>query len=160
MKRLISLLILFSLLLAGCGEKLKEPVTFYYVRAGYESDMTSIIDSELRESSGHRGDLSYLLALYFMGPADEELLSPLPEGTSIVSVSRSGASITLHLSDTSDSITDNQFTLACSCLTLTCLELTDAESVTIISGHRSVTMNADTMLLQDLTTANYTEESK
>jgi len=55
-------------------------------------------------------------------------------------------------------MTDAQFILACSCLTMTCLELTDAEHVTINSGDRSVTMSKSTLLLHDLTTGAKTEE--
>lgn len=149
MKRLLSLVLLLILLLTGCADRIREPVVFYYVRTGYEENMSAVLGAERREASGHRDDLSYLLALYLMGPTNEELHSPLPAGTRMFSAQRSGTSLTLYLSDTTDSITDIQFTLACSCLTMTCMELTDVESVTIHSGDRSITMDADTLLLQD-----------
>ena len=160
MQRLIATLLLLSLLLTGCADRLKEPVTFYYIRAGYDMDMSDVMGSEQREAAGHRDDLSYLLALYLMGPAEDELLSPLPHGTSILSAEQTGSTVTLHLSDTSESMTDAQFTLACSCLTMTCLDLTEATHITIISGDRSVTMNADMLLTQDLTTAAIPEDSQ
>lgn len=159
MKRLISIL-LTVLLLSGCTEQLKEPVSFYYVRSGYEEDMSNIIGTERREAAGHRGDLSYLMALYFMGPADEELLAPLPGNVHILSVTHKGQEVILHLSETDDSVTDAQFTVACACLTLTCLELTGAETVTIISGNRSVRLDEENLLLRDLPAAVITEESK
>ena len=160
MKRLFSLLLLIALFLSSCGDRLKEPVTFHYIRQGYAEDMSSVLGSEQREASGHREDLSYLMALYLMGPADDELLSPIPRGTSILSVKQEDHTVSIHLTDTDDSMTDAQFTLACSCLTLTCLEITDAEYVTINSGDRSVTMRADSLLLQDLTTGSQTEETQ
>ena len=86
------------------------------------------------------------------------VLSPLPQGASILSVEQTGSTVTLHLSDTFESMTDAQFTLACSCLTLTCLEIIDAEYVTIISGNRSVTLGKDSLVLLDLTTGAGTEE--
>ena len=159
MKRYFAMFLLIPLLLTGCGNRLKEPVTFYYIHSGYEVDMSSVLGSEQREASGHREDLSYLMALYLMGPADEELQSPIPSGVSIVSAEQKNNSIIVHLSESSDSMTDAQYTLACSCLTLTCLEITDAEYVTINSGDRSLTLRADSLLLQDLTTGNRTEES-
>lgn len=159
MKRYFAMFLLIPLLLTGCGNRLKEPVTFYYIRSGYAADMSSVLGSEQREASGHREDLSYLMALYLMGPADEELQSPIPSGVSIVSAEQKNNSIIVHLSESSDSMTDAQYTLACSCLTLTCLEITDAEYVTINSGDRSLTLRADSLLLQDLTTGNRTEES-
>lgn len=159
MKRLISIF-LAVLLLSGCTEQLKEPVSFYYIRSGYEEDMSNIVGVERREASGHRGDLSYLMALYFMGPADEELLAPLPGNTNMLSVALNGSQVVLQLSDTADSVSDAQFTVACACLTLTCLELTGAETVTIISGTRSVTLDEERLLLRDLSTAVLTEESQ
>ena len=159
MKRLISIF-LAVLLLSGCTEQLKEPVSFYYIRSGYEEDMSNIVGVERREASGHRGDLSYLMALYFMGPADEELLAPLPGNTNMLSVALNGSQVVLQLSDTADSVSDAQFTVACACLTLTCLELTGAETVTIISGTRSATLDEERLLLRDLSTAVLTEESQ
>ena len=160
MKRLIALFLLLILLMPGCANRIKEPVTFYYIRSVYDQDMDSIIHSETREASGHRQDLSYLMALYFMGPADEELQSPIPRGISLLSIEQTGQNVILKLSDTSHVMSDAQFTLACSCLTLTCLEITETESVTIVSGERSITMSADALLLQDLNTTAETEESQ
>ena len=160
MRRIAALLILLCLLLSSCGDRIKDPVTFYYIRDNYTEDMSAILGSEKREASGHREDLSYLMALYFMGPAEEKLHSPIPRGTSLFRAAQEGNTIFLQLSDTSDSMTDAQFTLACSCLTLTCLEITDAEYVTINSGDRSVTMGKGTLLLKDQITAAETEDNQ
>ena len=45
MKRLISLILLFGFLLSGCsmGERIKEPVTFYYIRENYQDDMGDVV---------------------------------------------------------------------------------------------------------------------
>lgn len=159
MKQLTAMILLCTLLLSGCGDTLKEPVTFYYLNSNYEEDMSPAIGSEQREAAGHRDDLMYLLALYLMGPAVEDLRSPLPRGTTLQSIEQHGANIILTLSDMSDSLADARFTMACSCLTLTCLDLTDATNITIISGDRSITLNANNLLLQDLITTD-TEESQ
>ena len=45
---------------------------------------------------------------------------------------------------------DAEFSLACACLTMTCLEFTDAESVTVISGSRSVTMDESLLTFSDI----------
>lgn len=153
MKRLTALLLLCALFLSGCADTLKEPVTFYYLNSSYEEDMSAPIGSEQRESSGHREDLTYLLALYLMGPAAEELQTPLPAGTRLLSAERSGSRITVTLSDCADTLSDARFTLACGCLALTCLEITEAKTITINSGERSLTLEADNLLLQDLVTA-------
>lgn len=159
MKRLTAILLLCSLFLSGCGNSLKEPVTFYYLSINYEEEMSPAIASEQREASGHRDDILYLMALYLMGPADEDLYSPLPKDTTIQSAEQHGTNVTITLSDIPNSMTASRFTLVCSCLTLTCLELTEATNVTINSGDRSITMSAEDLLLQDLITAG-TEDTQ
>lgn len=163
MKRFLSLLLIFCLVLSGCGilaERMREPVTFYYVRSGYDANMSQVIGSEERDAAGHRGELSYLLALYLMGPSQEGLRMPFPGSTRVLSVEREGGSITLELSDTGITLTDAQFSLACACLSLTCLNLTDAETVTILSAERSVTMSRDNLVLFDGSTPATAEETQ
>lgn len=150
MKRMSSLLVLFCFLLSGCnvlGERIKEPVTFYYVRTGYQEDMSQIIDSEIRESSGHQGDLSYLLALYSMGPSNDDLQSPLPRGTRITPTEHSEEGIVLSLSGAATEMTDAEFTLAAACLGLTCMELISEENITILLEDRSITVNSENLML-------------
>lgn len=164
MKRILCLILVFSLILSGCslfGERIKEPVTFYYVRSEYSYNTTdSILASEEREASGHREDLSYLLALYLIGPADDELVSPIPKGTRIYSAEQAEDTVFLTLSDTAATLTDSGFSIACACLSLTCLGLTGAEKVTITSGDRTVTMSADTLMLHDITTETQATEEQ
>lgn len=150
MKRLICLILLSCLLLSGCsiaGERIKEPVTFYYVRESYQKDMEQVIASEVREASGHREDLAYLLALYSMGPSTEELKSPLPRNTKIEPAERTEDSIELRLSDSVLTLTDADFTLASACISLTCMELTGVQQVTVVCGEKSITIQKDHLLL-------------
>ena len=161
MKRMLCLLLLLCMLLSGCGmfgERIKEPVTFYYLCAAYQEDLCCAISSEEREASGHTGDLSYLLALYLMGPSGEDLVTPLPRGTRIYSAKQEEYTVLLNMSDTSQTLTDAEFSLACACLTMTCLDMTDAEQVTITSGSRSATMHRDNLTLTDNSTATETTE--
>lgn len=150
MKRMICMLMLFCLCLTGCsatGDHLKEPVTFYYVRENYRKDMNPVIASELREASGHRDDLPYLLALYSMGPSKEELLSPFPRNTKIIPVARTENSIELSLTDSVLSLTDSDFTLASACIAMTCMELTGVQEVTVICSDRSISITKDNLLI-------------
>lgn len=159
MKRLFSILVL-CLLLCGCSHA-DETVKFYYVRGDYQSTLTDIIAFEERDASGHRNDLPYLLALYRAGPADDSLASLLPTGIQIQSVQNADGSIDLQLSDTSKTLSDSDFSLTCACLTLTCLDITDASTVNITSGPRSVTMNRSNLTLFDtITNTTVTEETK
>lgn len=153
MKRTISLILLMCLFLSGCsisGEWIKEPVTFYYVHESYQKDMQEVIASEVREASGHRNDLAYLLALYSMGPSTENLKSPLPRNTKIILTECTADRIELNLSENALTITDADFTLASACIALTCMELTDAQQVTIICNDRNIVIREDSLLLNNI----------
>lgn len=160
MKRLICLL--FCLLLSGCsmvGEWIKEPVTFYYVHANYQKDMEQVIVSEVREAAGHREDLSYLLALYSMGPSKDSYMSLLPRYTQIIPAERTSDAIVLKLSENALPMTDADFTLASTCLALTCMEISNVQQITVECGDRKVTINVDNLLLDDSNIHNSQEES-
>ena len=148
MKRLICIF-LSLLLLSGCGavgERTKAPVTFYYIREDYQKDMSEVIASEVREASGHRDDLPYLLALYSMGPSSEALLSPFPPSTRITPTEHTEAGVVLSLSEVPETMTDAQFTLGSACLALTCMELTDAAQITVTADGRSVTISKENIM--------------
>lgn len=158
--RILCLILSLSILLSGCGffgERIKEPVTFYYLCSSYQEDLCCVIASEEREASGHTGDLSYLLALYLMGPSNDEYVSPLPTDISIASQIDAGH-ILLELPDTAHALSDMEFSLACACLTLTCLEITNAEDVTILSGDRTKTLSHSTLTLYDTTSSPIASE--
>lgn len=162
MKRLISL-VLALLLLSGCGiigERIKDPVTFYYIRADYQKDMGEVIVSEIREASGHRDDLPYLLALYSMGPASDDLQAPFPANIRILPTEHTDAGIVLSLSDTLENMTDAEYTLGSACLALTCMELTNASQITVVSGGRSITINRDNIVTFETAHQKQVEETK
>lgn len=163
MRRAFCLILAVCLLISGCslsGERMREPVTFYYPRRVYQYGVEDgVIAAEQREASGHRNDLSYLLALYLIGPTDESLYAPLPRGVRFLKADQQDDTVTLELTDTTQSMTEAEFTLACACLTMTCLSITDAQSVTILSGSRTVTMSRDNLTLYDNST-EATEETK
>lgn len=162
MKRLISL-VLALLLLSGCGiigERIKDPVTFYYIRADYQKDMGEVIVSEIREASGHKDDLPYLLALYSMGPASDDLQAPFPANIRILPTEHTDAGIVLSLSDTLENMTDAEYTLGSACLALTCMELTNASQITVVSGGRSITINRDNIVTFETGHQKQVEETK
>lgn len=162
MKKHVVILLLFSLLLSGCsffGHRIMEPVTFYYLQANYTYGRNpGLIASEQREASGHLGDLSYLLALYLLGPAEEDHLSPLPPDTQITNVKYRGDTVSLNLIVSDDTLTEPELTLAYACLTLTCLDITDAQQVKITYQDQAVTMTRDMFTLTDNTNNNFTTE--
>ena len=149
MKRAFCVFLFFCMMLSACGnfgERIKQPVTFYYVRSQSQYFTNDgVIVSEEREASGHRNDLSYLLAIYLMGPIQEDHRSPLPEGTKLYTVSPGAESTEIRLSDLDDLLSDADYALACACLAKTCFGLTETEEVTIFSGERSLSLTADSM---------------
>lgn len=162
MKRFLSCILIAVLLLSGCGtsaERVRDPVTFYYMRANPEAlrNAESLFVGEVREASGHRDDLSYLMALYLMGPTAENLRSPIPRGTKVNGITLVENTVEISLADTERTMTDIEYTLACTCLSLTFLNLTNAQSVTVTSGERSITMGSNTLVLADRTPINETE---
>lgn len=168
MRRLTSLVLIAALALAlpGCSlvkDSVKDPIIFYYQRADFlYGETDSVIASETREASGHAGDLYYLLSLYLAGPLDEGLTCPFPRGTKLLSVQQEDNTLLLEISNTGDTLSASRFSLACACLTMTCLELSTAEEVTVTSGERSITMTRDSFLLSDGTAVPETtmEETK
>lgn len=153
MKRLIILLLLTCLLLSGCGRKgklLLEPVYLYYPKLEYGYGAAdSVIDYESMDGTGHMGDYPALLSEYFYDPVDEALVNPFPSGTKLLSAVVRGTDFRIRLTQEAAALMDANFTLAAACLSMTCFELTDCESVTVISGTKQVTILRDSWLLLD-----------
>ena len=163
MKRLTSVFLLFCLCLSGCsmiGERVKEPVTFYYIRENYQKEMDQVILAEVREAAGHRDDLLYLLALYSMGPVKEEAIAPFPRNTRIIPVARSEHSMEISLSDGVHTLSEAEFTLASACIAMTCMELTDVQEVTVICSDRRISISKDNLMLHSDMYQNPQEETK
>lgn len=163
MKRLILLILIICLCLSGCsslGERIKEPVTFYYPRSEYAYfSPDGVIVSEEREASGHKDDLNYLLVLYLMGPVQEGLQATLPTTTKILSLSDWNNELILQITSYDTTLADVDFSLACACISMTCFELTDYNTVTVKSGNRSISISRDSAILYD-TDTNYQEDNK
>ena len=147
-----------ALLIAVLGrtDQGKNTVTFYYVRSQYAyGTEDGVIGSEQRDITGHENDLDYLLALYLEGPLDSGLRSPFPgkSATRILSQQRRGDALQIQLTDMTKVMSDSEFTLACACLTRTCLGMTKVLAVQITSGPRSIRMNPTNLVLFDESTA-------
>ena len=168
MKRLTAalLLILTILSMTACAQEkeLVYPVAYHYLRAPLETgeiwhgDTDSVIAPEIREGDGHQEDLSYLLNIYLLGPLDRNYRSPFPVGTALESIVVDGTQATVVLSRQFANHNGIDLTLACACLTMTVMDLTGAESVTIsadgsqLDGKSSITMDRSSMILTDTAT--------
>lgn len=161
MKRIASAFVCFLLLLSlfGCAlEKpnIKEPVKFYYQRSSFAYHTEeSVIHAENREAAGHAADLAYLLSSYLIGPTEEGLISPFPAGTKLVSLQQQEHTILIELSDAVHTLSDSQFSLACACISLTCMELTDAQTVTVFNGNQTLSTSREQLLLFDESTVGF-----
>lgn len=165
MKRFAAVLLTLALLLSGCsvfGSRIEEPVTFYYVQTAYQyGSETPVIVTESREASGRMHDLPYLIRLYLTGPLEEGSESPLPRNVTLLSVGQTENTIEITLSDSAGELTDAEYTLACACLSLTCISITGAENVRISSADRTLTLSdADLMLIDQISQPEIVEETK
>lgn len=142
--------------LTACGKKSSSPVVFYYLDSAFQDNMVCPIASEEREVAGHQEDLRYLLSFYLMGPIDSGLRSALPRGTLLYTVSQEDSRLTIEISNTTALLSDAEFSLACACLSMTCMGLTQAEEVTVVSGSRSLTLSQSNLLLTDTVTPEET----
>ena len=154
MKRTLCILIcvIMLFLLAGCQAPDNNLVRFYYCRnpqSNFYFEEDSVIHAELRDLAGHRKDLQYMLGLYLAGPMDEDLITSFSKQTRLLSVQQEGDNILIELSDHTKALSDSDFSLFCACLTLTCMDFIQCQSVTVSSGDRTVAMNQSNIILQD-----------
>ncbi len=159
MKQILASILALALLLCLIGCR-KEPqqagIPFYYCAAqpSYSTGSTAISPEYRR---GVPQDSLFLaLEVYLGGPASEELRSPFPEGLTLAAATQQGSTVYLTLSRELADLTDLELTIACGCLSLTAMALTQAERVEIsavsglLNGQRSIVMDKNTLLLQDV----------
>ena len=157
MKRFLIILAAILAIILGAAfltpfREIQDHVTFYYAQSDFSyASPEGVIGAEIREVNGRCDDLPYLLALYLEGPLAPSLTSPFPgKGTTqILELERKDQVIEVKLSNLDVTMTDSQFSLACACLTKTCLGLTDAQAVKINSGSRCVTMDHHNLMVFD-----------
>lgn len=141
MKKMITAFLAFCLLLSlfGCGAESnpdEEAILFYYPRVTGEYEYGAsdgVISFEERDPAGHRNNLRYLLTLYLLGPVDESLVSPFPDGCQILDLKREEMEVTITFNSSLLTLKDMDLTLACVSLARTCFGLTDAQILRIIS---------------------------
>ena len=172
MKRIVCLL-LTALLFSGChyseSGDILAPVEFFYPR-NTDSFLYGAVDgvlaAEVREASGHVGDLNYLITMYLRGPQEENLRSPFPAGCRLEDVRSGGNVLCIILSGEFTELENTELTLACAALAKTCLPLSGMERLRIdaVSDKKTftITLNEDSLLLADYSAfeASPAEESE
>lgn len=163
MKRLLCLILVCTVALCfgGCKrptEAIDMPASFYYClpSESYET-IHMVISSETRESKAYNQDLQGLINLYLQGPQTEDLINPFPDSVHVESISRYDTNIEVILSSRFARLTGVDLTLACACLSMTLMEYTQCENVSIsvqnvsLDGNESITMTRDSLLLESIT---------
>lgn len=153
MKKTLSCILIACLLfsLYGCGFSGKTQAEFYYCRTDYQyGTEPGVIQQELRDITGHTKDLSYLISLYLAGPARDELELPFPANTRMLSVEYVTDTVIITLSDLS-ALSESRFSIGCACLAMTCLGLTNADYIHILSADRSITLTHNSLTIYDNT---------
>ena len=157
MTKYVAIFLSVLLLLSGCSHSTayEKPVTFYYCSAVYQYESgDSAIVAEIRESAGC-STLEEIMQLYLAGPDNVELVSPFPNGLRLISHHQEGETLYLLFSEELSQLSNLSLSMACGCITMTCLTLTDATQVTIeaneslLDGHKSITMGRDSLILSD-----------
>lgn len=153
MKKWTAAALMCLLLLSGCGRSGKplfDPVYFYYPRVEYEYGYSDgVITWEAMDGTGYMEDYQYLLGEFFSGPIDEGFYNPFPEGTELLNAWVEEDIFFLELSQEALALPEHQFNLGCSCLSMTCFELTPVRAVSFRCGEKSLTIPRGEYLLMD-----------
>lgn len=153
MKRIILLLLLLSLALSclGCQGGTEAEHAFYYLRTestiayGKEDALIAAESQDL----GPEMDPEDILRLYLNGPTEENLRSPFPKGTKLLSVTEESKALTLILSLEFSTLDGIQLTLAGACLTATCHDLTGIETIRVCSGEKTYNFTLSSFVFLD-----------
>lgn len=160
MKHFLALMLVLVCLLSLCGCKQKEPayqlpLSFYYPVAEMAYDPSgSAIAAQVREGKD-LANLEAMLKLYLNGPTDPAYANPFPQGLRLVELDMIEDTLYLTVSDELATLSGMRLTLACCCITMTCLDLTAATHVSIqaesalLGGNKTILMNRDCLLLLD-----------
>ena len=156
-RSLCCFLIIATLFLTACSNQQSQPIgtPFYYcaVQADYSSGSTAILEEYRQDVPSD--SLIAALELYVNGPQSPDLASPFPDGMQVISATQEGDTVYLTVSMELTTLTGLDLTMACGCLTMTSLALTDAQQVQIspiyglLDGQHTITMNKNTLLLHD-----------
>lgn len=153
MKRIVFLLLVLSLTLSclGCHGETESQYAFYYLRTdstiayGQED---ALITAHLPEL-GSGVELDTMLQLYLDGHMGENMRSPFPRGTYLLSVATENDTLKLVLSREFSTLDGIHLTLAGACLTATCRDLTDFEKIQVRSGDKIYDFDINSFVFLD-----------
>ena len=156
-KLILSVILVLSLLLAGCTAQKSESINFYYRAAQLNfGPEDSIVKPETRKEYFNHLAYNEIISCYLEGPTSTNLHTPFPEGTSLVSISTEQETASIVLSNPFSQLTGIDLTIACSCLSLTIGEITGCSKVQIsaqnalLDNKQSITININELSFTDL----------
>lgn len=171
MKRFLTIGIVVILLLSvvGCNkntENFSVPANFYYRRdtAAFFTD-DAVIKAEIRETEQCAGSIFDIMNLYFHGPISDKLLSPFPQGLTILDITQDHDVLLIELSDSFSNLDSLERMIAASCIFETLEDLTHCSMVEIRfsspDGKESnvITLSADDLHLIDSANENEIQSS-
>lgn len=150
MRRTLSLLLLLLFLLSGCGSSRSSGGYQLYFQTDPEaSTHGAAISSQSYSGKGEPG-VEELFSALMAGPTQKGLITPFPQGVTLVSWELSDGLLTLNLSEQYGGLADVTLTLADYCLVLTMSQIAGVESVQIQSdGHTYHSRSHQTMTAQE-----------
>lgn len=162
MKKLFVIILSVLLLVGICGCEKETPqpegIAFYYCVSELSFGIyDSTIAAEYRQGIA-KDNWAAILDVYLQGPKAEGLRSPFPVGLKTVATTMEQNTAYITVTEELASLSGLELTLACASLAMTCLELTGAETIVIsadgalLDGQKSITMDANTLLLLDTVT--------
>lgn len=137
MKKMVALtLALFLFLLcaacgAGSGDGEETAVKVYYAVRGRTQAERGLIDGVERSLPAEQDAVEFLLQELFRAPEREDLYSPYPTGTRVISVVQREGRVILRLSDAYAELSGLGETIADYCIVLTLCQLEEVDSVSI-----------------------------
>ena len=159
MKQVFSFIMIIALLLftAGCKQESQTPqgAAFYYCVTTSDYNVGSCALTAEHRADTTDGSLQEVITKYLAGPLSPELESPFPQELKVVGAYQNGQTVYLTFSRELATMTGLDLTIACACMTLTVLSITNAEGVEIrtvaglLDGQRAIIMDKNTLLLQD-----------
>lgn len=161
MKRIISVLLIFCLMMALCSCVASEKasgnsIVFYYRSSeiNYGSQV-AVIAGEVRSIAVPPDDYRALVEEYLNGPISKECVSPFPAGITLEALNIDNNKVQIILSPHLALLSGGELTTACACLANTLLEMTGVRSVQIsadnglLNGSEVITFTADSFVYWD-----------
>lgn len=144
MKRLISIFLVLALILSGCaarGENTEEKISlnFYYCVEGTDQLTSSLaVDAESRNVQVFT--LTQLMDLYLRGPTSDQLRSPFPDGTEMISLREGEAGLEVTMSGAFFTLQGIELSVASYCLGSTICEYLGTDHIIVVDEMERIRM--------------------